>query len=847
MIGDYKIEGLYLKLGKKLTLRSEKVIIPASKEKPSFENIDKTFDNIKYLFTFFDYIDIRNIMFENNRMNFIFTDDILFLTSDDYEIAGTIHRSGQILRADVSMLHLKKEDITLKGDLSYDLKYHTLSTEGDFDAYNIKGRFLAKKKKDDVQFTISSESFTDLKTLIRTFNLRKSVESWITDRVYAEQYQLQRLEGHGTIAKDGGLKIDFDSLEGTLLFDNVKIFYQETLDPVLAKGLKLRYAKRALYFDLDAPVYKQRSLGGSSIAMTGLGGSTKTTLKLDLHMHTPIDDEVHKILKSYAITLPVKHKGKDADIVLQMDIPLGKKHERSSVYVTVDVNDSMLWYQNVKIPVANAHVTFDNQKKENIAVDATLKKGTVDISKTKLAVLGGKGHYAKGIVRLDDVDVKESWYAGKLNGKINIKKKNAKLEFNAKSIQIGEKEKFIILKNKRLPLNLEYSKNLHINLPSLAVTITNRAKDMRIEINDITKIKPYLHNIDIEVEGGKLDIVKKNDLYTFTGELRRKACFFYDKSDVCHTRIPCSGSIKKGILNFYAFDKRLHYNSAKSRIKLNKINIDLKKFLDSKEKRKGKKGHSKKLVILGKKSKIRYEDHALLTDSYDIEISPKGNIQASGSLDGDIVQFTKKSGLFSVKAYRVKDKMLHPLINFNGLKKGRYSIKISGDPDKVMKGHVIVEGGIMSDFKAYNNTLAFINAIPALATLSNPGFSEKGFKIQEGVVDYRMIGDKIIFDSVYIKGPSATIVGKGEVNVKAQTIKVKLAIQTARELGKFVGNLPLLGYILMGKDKSMTVGLEITGSLNKPKVKTSAAKEILSLPLEIIKRTLESPGHIINQ
>lgn len=846
MIGDYKIEGLYLKLGKKLTLRSDKVIIPTSKEKPSFENVDKTFDNIKYLFTFFDYIDIRNIMFENNRMNFIFTDDILFLTSDDYEIAGTIHRSGQVLHADVSMLHLKKEDITLKGNLSYDLKYHTLSTEGDFDAYNIKGRFVAKKNKDDVQFKISSETFTDLKTLIRTFKLRKSVASWITDRVQAEQYQLQRLEGHGTIAKDGGLKIDFDSLEGTVLFDNVKIFYQETLDPVLAKGLKLRYAKRALYFDLNAPVYKQRSLGGSSIAITGLGES-KTILKLDLHMHTPIDDEVHTILKSYGITIPVKHKGKDADIVLQMDIPLGKKHIKSSVYVTVDVNDSTLWYQNVKLPVENAHVTFNNQKKEGIAVAVTLKKGTVEISKTKLAVLGGKGHYAKGIVRLDDVDVKESWYAGKLNGKINIKKKNAKLELNAKSVQIGEKKKFIVLKNKRLPLNLEYSKNLHINLPSLAVAITNREKDMRIQVSDIAKIKRYFRNIDIEVDGGKLDIVKKNDLYTFTGELRRKACFFYEKSGVCHTHVPCSGSIKKGILNFYAFDKRLHYNAAKSRIKLNKINIDLKKFLDAKAKHKGQRGKAKQLVILGKQSKIRYEDHALLTDSYDIEVSPKGNVQASGSLDGDIVQFTKKSGLFNVKAYRVKDKMLHPLINFDGLKKGRYSIKISGDPDKVMKGQVIVEGGIMSDFKAYNNTLAFINAIPALATLSNPGFSEKGFRIQEGVVNYRMIGDKIIFDSVYIKGPSATIVGKGQVNVKAQTIKVKLAIQTARELGKFVGNLPLLGYILMGKDKSMTVGLEITGSLKKPKVKTSAAKEILSLPLEIIKRTLESPGHIINQ
>ena len=74
-----------------------------------------------------------------------------------------------------------------------------------------------------------------------------------------------------------------------------------------------------------------------------------------------------------------------------------------------------------------------------------------------------------------------------------------------------------------------------------------------------------------------------------------------------------------------------------------------------------------------------------------------------------------------------------------------------------------------------------------------------------------------------------------------------LAIQTAREFGKVIGNIPLLGYILMGEDKSMTVGLKISGSLSKPVVKTSATKEILKLPLDLIKRTLQSPAHILNK
>ena len=125
----------------------------------------------------------------------------------------------------------------------------------------------------------------------------------------------------------------------------------------------------------------------------------------------------------------------------------------------------------------------------------------------------------------------------------------------------------------------------------------------------------------------------------------------------------------------------------------------------------------------------------------------------------------------------------------------------------------------MKDFKAYNNTIALINTLPALATLQDPGFSKQGFKIKKGVAEYRMIrGEKIIFDSIYIKGSSSTIVGKGEIDLKKKTIDIKLAIKIAKTLGKVVGNIPLLGYILMGEDKSMTLGLKIEGTLDKPKV-----------------------------
>jgi len=810
--GNYKIDGLYIKLDKKLTLKANKIVIPESKEDPSFENVDKTFDYIKYLFTFFHYIELEKVDFKNNDFKFIFADNILYITSDDYEIAGNIERVGQRLIADVSMLYIKKENINIVGKLTYFLQKDRLETEGAFDAYNIKGNFAAFKENDLVSFAVKSDTFSDLKTLIDTTTLNPTVKSWIVDKVQAKKYKLYSLVGKGNVANNE-FKIDFDSLRGEMLFDDVQIHYKEELEPVVAESFMLTYKNGGLYFDLKTPKYKDRDLHGSKISIVDLVGKKTPTLVLDLHIKSVIDSVVHEILKAYNLHMPVRQKGSMAKVDVKIDVPLKKSTKKTSVFVNVD-----------------------------------LEEGDVYINKVKLPVVKGNVQYEKGFITLKDIDLKESWYEGRVNGKVDLKVKKADLKFKAKNIAIGEKkEKFFVLKNKELPLTLDYSKNIVAKLPSLKLKTVNRPENMLLQIADITKIKPYIKDLGLQINGGNLDITTKDfETYSFKGKLHRDSCFFYEKDNVCLTRIPCSGRITKKGIDFYAFNKRLHFNEDKSRITLKNLNIDFKEFLASKIDTKKSK-NKKTYIITGKNSKLRYDEYTLVTNNYTIKVKPNGNINAKGNLGKNSVALNKIGKNLSIEALRMTDKMLHPLINFDGLKRGRYTFKISGDPEKVTKGQIIIEGGVMSDFKAYNNTLAFINTIPALATLNSPGFSNKGFKIEEGVAQYRKIGDRIIFDSIHIRGKSSTIVGKGELDLKKRTINMNMAIQTAREFGKVVGSIPVLGYILMGEDKSMTAGLKITGSLDKPKVATSATKEILSLPFDLIKRTLQAPAHVIKK
>ena len=822
-LGQYEIEGLYIKLDKKLTLKVDKIILPKTKERPSFDNIDETFDRIKYLFTYFDYIDLQQIHFKNNKLKFLFADDVLYITTDAYEVAGNIERKGSRLIADVSLLYLKKHKVNIVGKLKYFLNKDRLEIEGAFEGFNIKGNFAAMKEDDLVSFAVKSDEFYDLKTLAAHLPLEDTVKIWITDRVLAKSYKLHSFVGKANIV-DNALKPDLSSLRGEATLEDVKIKYKKELAPVLVKEAKLLYKENTLYFDLKDPSYRKRDLQGSTLSIGKIKKGKIPYLNLDLHIKSKLDAVVHEILQAYKVKVPVTQKGKEIRANIKLRIPL-KKFKSAQEKA---------------------------KHKVNVAVDASLSKGEVIINKKlKLPLLKGDLHYENGKITLKDVHLKERWYKGVLNGAVYLNSKKADLRMNVEELSIGEgKNKYFVLKNKALDAKLDYEK-LQIQIPALKTKIQRKEKTFTITLSDLKTIKPYLKNLDIQIDGGHLDIETSDFLqYSYAGMLKRDACFFYDKENVCHTQIPCKGKISKKGLYLSAFKDRLTIDVTKATIHVNHLNVDLVALFKSRERKRTstmKKTQNKTLRIFGKKSKLRYKEFTLVTDNYNIAIAPNGNINAAGKLGSDKVSLKKIGKNIQIEAKRIKDRLLHPLINFNGLHQGRYSFKASGDPDKVIYGEVGIEGGVMRDFKAYNNTLAFINTLPALATLHSPGYSKQGFHIEKGVAKYQKIGQKIIFDSIVIEGKSASFVGKGVIDLKKNSINMKLAIQTARELGKVVGSIPLLGYILMGDDKSMTVGLKITGSLSKPIVETSATKELLKLPLDLIKRTFQSPGHIVNK
>jgi hypothetical protein len=434
--------------------------------------------------------------------------------------------------------------VNITGKLTYFLQKDRLETEGAFDAYNIKGNFAAFKENDLVSFAVKSDTFSDLRTLIGKTALSPVIKSWITDKVKAKKYRLNSLVGKGYVEKDG-FKMDFNTLKSEMLFKDVQIYFKEKLAPVRAESMMLSYKNGGLYFNLKKPKYKNRDLNGSKVSVVDLASNKAATLILDLHIRSMIDSVVHKILQAYDLHIPVRQKGSMAEVDVKIiAIPLVESSKKTSVFVNVDLEESNVYINNIK-----------------------------------LLILKGNIQYDKNVLTLKNVDIKDKWYAATVNGKVYLENKYANLKLNVDHLNLSGKKTFFKLKNKKnMAVKLDYAANT-VDIPDLNVKLLRNSQEYLIKLMNIKTIKPYLQNLEIEVDGGHLDIRTKDfKTYTFKGVLKRNNCFFYDNDNVCHTQVPVKGEVSKKTINLRAFQNRLHINTSTWLIKANRLNIYLKNF-----------------------------------------------------------------------------------------------------------------------------------------------------------------------------------------------------------------------------------------------------------------------------
>jgi len=808
-VGHFKVQGLYLKLDNKLTLKVEKLTIPKANEKQNFSAIDETLRKVKRVLTFFEYIELNSVRFTNDEYRIIYADDTIYINNNEYEIAGMIIPQKGGMTAKIPLINIKKYNLTLQGEMTYGYRTQKSTFQGTYKIQSIEGNLSVEILDSKVGFLLNSQETDDISQVLDMFAIPKEIRVWIDKKVQAKRYKLLALKGRGTLDKEG-FKLDMAKTDAKAVLKEAKIKFDPKLQSVVSKEVTVRLHENRLDFDLKSPYYHRKSLSGSQAALLHLTGESHLRLLLKLKLHSRYDKEIERILKVYDVQIPLIQKSGKIRAVVALDIDL-------------------------------------EESKTKVEGRAFLSKGVITIGGTRLALHGGEVTFTSNHVALWNVDLYESWYRGRVNGFINLSTKKAKLKVDIKQLTLGSKggTSLHIWNKKKLPVLLNFKERVQFDIPMYHLKIEGQKKGgVKITNSNIKPLLPYIKGLPLQISSGKFSVFTKDyTSYAFSGEAQWKHSYIYKRGGYI-SKVPFKGRYQNDTLVLQALNEHFLYESKKSLIRIKNINIDAKKMLERNTAKKG--NRLKRLKVKGRNSIIRYGKYVLLTDSFDLSIRGK-NTTFTAIKEGDRVRLEKNGNSLVVHANKIKDTMLKALIHFGGLQGGRYSLELLGNINGEMRGVIDIKGGAIESFKAYNDLIALFNTIPALMTLSDPGFSKKGFVVRDGKIEFRILKDRVVFDNIYLNGKSATIAGKGTVELDSGKLNIDLAVRTAREVGKVLGSLPLVGYILFGKDKSITTGVKITGTLDKPNAKTNPVQEALLYPLELIKRTVTSPAHIINK
>ncbi len=283
-------------------------------------------------------------------------------------------------------------------------------------------------------------------------------------------------------------------------------------------------------------------------------------------------------------------------------------------------------------------------------------------------------------------------------------------------------------------------------------------------------------------------------------------------------------------------DKDIHITIDNSGIDVN----ELLAFIKSLPQQKTKNANTN-VYVKAKNSYIYLGDNRYIpSDSINIVYKESG-------LSGELtyakgkMHFTFKDNKFSVVGKNFNEKFAKHIVTFAKLKGGNFNFSIDGTPD-AYRGSVTIRDTIIKDYVLLNNILAFVDTVPSLMTFSLPGYSTKGVHADKVYTQFYFKKDIFHISDFRIKSKEMRIAAKGSLSSKYDTIDMKMELKT--NFGSTLSKVPLAGYIIFD-GKTLSTKLKITGKLSDPKVTTMVTKDIVSAPVNIIKRTLKLPYKLI--
>jgi len=451
---------------------------------------------------------------------------------------------------------------------------------------------------------------------------------------------------------------------------------------------------------------------------------------------------------------------------------------------------------------------------------------------------------------IDVEDVAES----SITGKYNFADGSGKITLQALQSSLGETPLLEIKKDIKIYIHPKKVEHL-IEVPifNLKFTLHDSGWNMGIKnIKLLSTYSPLLQEYNITSGAIHLRSKFKEEGISLYGYFPYPYPILV-KDNTPIDRIKFSGKLKDGLLDVYVnndINVKLDHNSLD--IQAAKVGVSIFPIFDFIDEHpadeKEKKKNSNFKISMELTDSFIYVNEFRRAPADKIFLQYKNSdLKAQllhGKNGGAVLEFNEDHDIY-IYGDHLDDTFMSSLAEFSEFKGGEVSFYVSGKPEK-LTGVIRVKETVIKDYKAINNIFALINTIPALVTFSLPHYNAKGLKVTEGYTKFVYENHIMNVEGFHINTPELNFFGKGTIDTESETVDFETSLVT--EATSNLSKIPLLGYILVGKEAdTVTTTMTLKGPMNDPVVKNTLAKDIGVGSFNILFRTLTFPIHYVDK
>jgi len=803
-----RIDDLYIRFDKGLVISANRMIIKPNKKQESFGLFDT--ENILFVagkaLPMVRKLDIAYLDYNNETLSFLYQDNKLAVKSEKFLAESDVKLKRDIVDLINLKLVIKPFNTTVSGGSVYSFSKNRFDFKGTVQVMGINSNLTLGAQHDLIDVSLSTGKFTNLAQLMELIHLNDEIEEWLSKKIIAGNYQINNLKFQFKKG-NSGFEIVPETIEGLASLEDINITFHPDLPAIHSSYSEVIWKGDQLKFMLSKPVYRGKDLSGSSVEIDNVIKG-RSYLTLNISTISKLDLGVINLLRAYDVKLPfIQEEGTtQAMLTLKMDLVdynyqvtgdfKSQKGEWEWSGLPLHLEDLHIQLKNNIIYIDKAGLSFGDLLHANLqgSVDTDMMYAALsaDIDKLDIRRNNSKLIYATDIktpIRFD--------YSGE----------TLKLDFTKYGVSIFLDEELITISVPKVDTIKEivpFLNNNNLKSGSVEITTTDWSK-FNLEGNAVV-INNLIFENDTNV-----------DSFSFTG-----------KADQNETRI----DVNEGKMTITLTDTIDVYLGDYTPVF--ETGIDETNLSDLPG-----------IRIRGNSSRLKIKNIQLPTKSYLLNLD--GNkVAYKADFKKGKIEYNLANSSMNFRGLGLDAELAGQIIKTLKLKGGTLDVFLRGTKNN-FEGYIEFRDTVIKDYTLLNNLLAFIGTIPALATFSSPGFNSDGYEIKQGFIHFNYKDRVLNINTLRTDGATVNTQSSGLVDLDSSTIQLAMNLHTLKPYGNIINKIPLVGYVLLGEDGTVSTSLDISGKLEDPEITTHIISDIVMIPINILKRTIQWPFQLFKK